>query len=600
MGSGFRYTREETYTYSYNPISAPNEVERNDGKTWTYTYDEGNRLATEADENNSALGTLTLERTYDEVSNVTGLEIGTLVSLALTYDTRNLLASLTDPGGTSTFSHDDGGRLTEIATPEGSTRSFTYDPASRVTEVENVTDSGTEVLTYTYDANGNVLSENDTTYTYDALNRLSTWYDPVADVTTEYTYDAGGNLTSVEEDSVPVEAYTYNAGDQITNTGYIYDDNGSVTADGTRTYVYDEDKQLVQVLGGQTQIASMTYDMIGRRTSLTTSDGTTLFHYAGALLVAESDENGDVTATYTYSPEGGLLSMTRGTETYYYQTNVHGDVVSLTDDTGEIASAYSYDPWGKPLLSTGIVANPFRYAGYYYDSSTGLYYVWRRYYDPEISRFLTIDPAVLGTHDRYHYAWDNPTTLVDLTGATPFLCWLNSHLNPFAEDNPFRVDAYNGTWLSRQIGRFDPFVGALHNFQKAQDAAKAGASFGTCLRYHLLGVAETAGGVSLAVSSAQLLKGAASLIGSNWGAAAQQEGARVVFGHGSRHLIGTVFDRKMVEEAIESQIQYSVSKATNASGSFWGRATVEGQIIEYRAYALADGAINVGTYYVIP
>jgi RHS repeat-associated protein len=429
-----------TYTYSYNPISAPTEVERNDGKTWTYTYDEGNRLATEADENNSSLGTLTLERTYDDVSNVTDLEIGALVSLALTYDARNLLATFTDPGGPSTFAHDDGGRLTEIATPDGSARSFTYDAAGRVTEVENLTDSGTQVLAYTYDANGNVLSENSTTFTYDALNRLSTWYDPVADVTTEYTYDAGGNLTTVEEDSVPVESYTYNAGDQITNTGYTYDDNGNLTADGTHTYFYDEDNQLVEVLDGQNQIASMTYDMIGRRISLTTSEGTTYFHYLDSLLVAESDTEGNITATYAYSPEGGLLSMTRGAETYYFQTNVHGDVVSITDETGAIVNTYRYNPWGSVLSSSETVDNPFRYAGYYYDEATELYYLWHRYYDPETARFLTIDPAAILTYDRYGYCGDNPLNLADPAGLWDW----NWKWFPWSDQNPWYQRAYEG------------------------------------------------------------------------------------------------------------------------------------------------------------
>ena len=97
----------------------------------------------------------------------------------------------------------------------------------------------------------------------------------------------------------------------------------------------------------------MTYDFLGRRTSLTTSGGTTYFHYAGSLLVAESNASGAITATYAYDDAGNLLSMTRGSSTYYYQTNAHGDVVSLTDSTGAVVATYTYDPWGKPLTSTG-------------------------------------------------------------------------------------------------------------------------------------------------------------------------------------------------------------------------------------------------------
>ena len=70
---------------------------------------------------------------------------------------------------------------------------------------------------------------------------------------------------------------------------------------------------------GETTIASMTYDFMGRRTSLTTGGNTTYFHYAGTLLVAESNSSGDITATYAYDDTGQLLSMTRGSSTYYYQ-----------------------------------------------------------------------------------------------------------------------------------------------------------------------------------------------------------------------------------------------------------------------------------------
>ena len=83
----------------------------------------------------------------------------------------------------------------------------------------------------------------------------------------------------------------------------------------------------------------MTYDHIGRRTSLTTSAGTTYFHYAGDLLAAESDSSG---AINVYDDSGQLLSMTRGASTYYYQTNAHGDVVSLTDNTGTVVATYRF------------------------------------------------------------------------------------------------------------------------------------------------------------------------------------------------------------------------------------------------------------------
>jgi hypothetical protein len=72
----------------------------------------------------------------------------------------------------------------------------------------------------------------------------------------------------------------------------------------------------------------------------------------------------------------------------------------------------------------------------------------------------------------------------------------------------------------------------------------------------------------------------------------------VTFGHGARHLAGTGLSAAQVEGLITRQVQQSVQGAS-AVGNFWGRLNVGGQTIEYRAFPLPSGAINVGTYYPI-
>jgi hypothetical protein len=88
-------------------------------------------------------------------------------------------------------------------------------------------------------------------------------------------------------------------------------------------------------------------------------------------------------------------------------------------------------------------------------------------------------------------------------------------------------------------------------------------------------------------------------LGSDYRLAAREgaDAAKIIFGHGARHLAGTGLDEAVVNAAIKSQIEQSIEKAS-ATGSFWGRVTVDGQTIEYRAYSLPGGTINVGTYYV--
>lgn len=103
---------------------------------------------------------------------------------------------------------------------------------------------------------------------------------------------------------------------------------------------------------------------------------------------------------------------------------------------------YEYDAWGnhKAYDGSGTViydsaagiagnnathignVNPFRYKGYYYDTSIGLYYLNSRYYDAEIGRFINSDDIAeldfesINGLNLYNYCGNNPITRVDETG----------------------------------------------------------------------------------------------------------------------------------------------------------------------------------------
>jgi len=89
-----------------------------------------------------------------------------------------------------------------------------------------------------------------------------------------------------------------------------------------------------------------------------------------------------------------LIVTTQGvSQTYYYITNLQGDVMYMVDEGGDEVASYDYDPYGKLLYSTGDFAetNPICYRGYYYDTETSFYYLQSRYYDPAICRFINCD-----------------------------------------------------------------------------------------------------------------------------------------------------------------------------------------------------------------
>jgi uncharacterized protein RhaS with RHS repeats len=95
------------------------------------------------------------------------------------------------------------------------------------------------------------------------------------------------------------------------------------------------------------------------------------------LLLADS------TASYVYGPGGQILEQIAGSTPTYYHSDQLGSVRALTDQSGALVAT---DAYGQPTASTGSAPNPFRYAGQYRDSESGLYYLRDRF--PAPSRTL--------------------------------------------------------------------------------------------------------------------------------------------------------------------------------------------------------------------
>ncbi len=187
--------------------------------------------------------------------------------------------------------------------------------------------------------------------------------------------------------------------------------------------------------------------------SLRSSNTVTEHHeyvYMSGLLMRETittTANGTSTTEvldFVYGSGSTPLALvyTNGTAnpvTYYYVTNMQGDVVKMVTAGGTVVASYAYDAWGKVLSATGSMAevNPIRYRGYHYDAEIGMYYLQSRYYDPAVKRFINADGVTttgqgfLG-QNMFAYCNNSPQNYVDSSGCAA--TWTNTYV-----ENPNRI-----------------------------------------------------------------------------------------------------------------------------------------------------------------
>jgi RHS repeat-associated protein len=94
-------------------------------------------------------------------------------------------------------------------------------------------------------------------------------------------------------------------------------------------------------------------------------------------------------------------------------------VLAVTDASGAIIASREYRPYGAPFIAQGDMERSF--GGHVEDSEVGLVYMQARFYDPQVGRFLSIDPFDLREGEvrqagHYHFGLNNPLSYTDPTG----------------------------------------------------------------------------------------------------------------------------------------------------------------------------------------
>ena len=281
------------------------------------------------------------------------------------------LLSITDKNSNAqTLSYDANGNLITFTDVGGGTFSFTYDALNHITSLHDAALGRT--LAYGYDAgNGNLTSFTDPTssvshYIYNSSNQLSTATDGRANVAINQTFDSQGGVLSTGHGSSCPGTYSYDDVNHITTftdalghvTRFFYDSSSRLTktvnAIGAQTtFAYDVNNNVTGVTNPLGKTTSFTYDSHGNRTSITDA----LTHLTAFVfdtknnLLSLTDANGNATH-YTYDAHGNLttvLDAAGGTTQFTYDSR--GNKVTFTNANGKITS-YTYNPANRLLNAT--------------------------------------------------------------------------------------------------------------------------------------------------------------------------------------------------------------------------------------------------------
>jgi RHS repeat-associated protein len=359
-------TAGNTTSFTYGPLNRLTSVTDALGRTTQFGHDtRGNLVQTIYPDTSveqiipDALGDAAsvttrngavMSYTRNAAGQVTRLTFADNTHQDYTYYPNGDLHTATDASDTTTFEYDAGDRLTRVTYPDGRFLAYTYDAAGRR---QRVVDQDGFAVNYAYDMVGRLSDLTDDAgarivhYTYDAAGRLTRADKGNGTFTTYDVYDAAGELLHLVNHAPD--------GSVLSRFDYTYDALGRrtslTTLDGTWTYEYDAVGQLTHAVFTSTNPAvgnqdlCYEYDAVGNRTH-TVLNGTAT-DYATNNLNQYTQVGG---ANYAYDLDDNLTSVTdaSGTTTYAYDA-----LDRLTGVTGAAGSwSYEYDALGDRTAST--------------------------------------------------------------------------------------------------------------------------------------------------------------------------------------------------------------------------------------------------------
>ena len=234
-----------------------------------------------------------------------------------------------------------------------------------------------------------------TEYNYDSVRR---WLDTIKTENKwgqsyqniSYSFDAVGNVLGYENNCLDNVIGNYK-----TRQTYSYDNLYQlIKVEGETTYD-PYHSELPEFVSNYSQNFEFDTDGLGNMTSKVSKESVSPLKKIG--------DNLNYNFTYVYDENFAHRLVRAGDRYYKYDSN--GNIVWHAD----------YEAFGNVMNERGEENFTPNYTGKFFDESSGLYYFNARWYDCELGRFTTQDPARDGVN-WWAYCGGNPITFVDPTG----------------------------------------------------------------------------------------------------------------------------------------------------------------------------------------